>query len=74
MSAKPLTDVASMLKDPGSPLSKRSVYYDFDMYNIREEFQPSIEAHAKFLVEHKELRVRIEGNCDERGRTEDSDA
>ena len=70
MSAKPLTDVASMLKDPGSPLSKRSVYYDFDMYNIREEFQPSIEAHAKFLVEHKELRVRIEGNCDERGSRE----
>src|SRR5207344_937834 len=32
MSAKPLTDVASMLKDPGSPLAKRSVYYDFDMY------------------------------------------
>jgi peptidoglycan-associated lipoprotein len=70
MSAKPLTDVASMLKDPGSPLAKRSVYYDFDMYNIREEFQPSIEAHGKFLVEHKELRVRIEGNCDERGSRE----
>jgi len=70
MSAKPLTDVASVLKDPGSPLAKRSVYYDFDMYNIREEFQPSIEAHGKFLVEHKELRVRVEGNCDERGSRE----
>jgi peptidoglycan-associated lipoprotein len=70
MSAKPLTDVPSMLKDPGSPLAKRSVYYDFDMYNIREEFQPSIEAHAKFLVEHKELRIRVEGNCDERGSRE----
>ena len=70
MSAKPLTDVASMLKDPASPLAKRSVYYDFDMYSIREEFQPSIEAHGKFLVEHKELRVRVEGNCDERGSRE----
>jgi len=70
MSAKPLTDVASMLKDPGSPLAKRSVYYDFDMYSVREEFQPSIEAHGKFLVEHKELRVRVEGNCDERGSRE----
>jgi peptidoglycan-associated lipoprotein len=67
---KPLTDPASMLKDPASPLSKRSVYYDFDMYNIRDEFQPLVEAHAKFLREHKDLRVRVEGNCDERGSRE----
>jgi len=68
--AKALTDPASMLKDPASPLSKRSVYYDFDMYNIREEFQPMVEAHAKFLLDHKDLRVRVEGNCDERGSRE----
>jgi peptidoglycan-associated lipoprotein len=70
MASKPLGDPASMLKDPASLLSKRSVYYDFDMYNIREEFQPIVEAHAKFLREHKELRVRVEGNCDERGSRE----
>ena len=70
VSEKPLSDPASMLKDPASPLSKRSVYYDFDMYNIREEFQPMVEAHAKFLREHKDLRVRVEGNCDERGSRE----
>ena len=29
-----------------------------------------VEAHAKFLHEHKELRVRVEGNCDERGSRE----
>jgi len=67
---KPLTDPASMLKDPASLLSKRSVYYDFDMFSIREEFQPIVEAHAKFLREHKDLRVRVEGNCDERGSRE----
>jgi peptidoglycan-associated lipoprotein len=70
VAAKPITDVASMLADPASALSKRSVYYDFDMYNVREEFQPMVEAHAKFLLEHKELRVRVEGNCDERGSRE----
>jgi peptidoglycan-associated lipoprotein len=70
VSEKALTDPASMLKDPASLLSKRSVYYDFDMYNIREEFQPVVEAHAKFLREHKDLRVRVEGNCDERGSRE----
>jgi peptidoglycan-associated lipoprotein len=70
VSSKALTDPASMVKDPASPLSKRSVYYDFDMYNIREEFQPMVETHAKFLLEHKDLRVRVEGNCDERGSRE----
>jgi peptidoglycan-associated lipoprotein len=67
---KALTDPASALKDPASPLSKRSVYYDFDMYNIREEFQPTVEAHGQFMLENAELRVRIEGNCDERGSRE----
>jgi len=28
------------------------------------------EAHAKFLREHKDLGVRVEGNCDERGSRE----
>jgi peptidoglycan-associated lipoprotein len=67
---KALSDAATQLKDTASPLSKRSVYYDFDMYNIRDEFQPIVEAHAKFLLEHKELKVRVEGNCDERGSRE----
>jgi peptidoglycan-associated lipoprotein len=70
VSEKALTDPASQLKDPASPLSKRSIYYDFDMYNIRDEFQPMVEAHAKFLLEHKDLKVRVEGNCDERGSRE----
>src|SRR5262245_26642373 len=67
VSAKPLGDPASMLNDPASPLSKRSVYYDFDLYAISEQYQPIVEAHAKFLVDHKDLKVRVEGNCDERG-------
>jgi peptidoglycan-associated lipoprotein len=67
---KALGDPASALKDPSSPLSKRSVYYDFDMYNVREEFQAMVEAHGKFMLENEQLRVRIEGNCDERGSRE----
>ena len=70
MSGKSLSDPASMLKDPNNPLSKRSIYYDFDAYNIKEEFQQVVEAHAKFLLEHKDMKVRVEGNCDERGSRE----
>jgi peptidoglycan-associated lipoprotein len=70
VTGKSLGDAASMLKDPGSAVSKRSIYYDFDAYNIKEEFQALVEAHSKFLQEHKDFKVRIEGNCDERGSRE----
>lgn len=65
-----LSDPAAMLKDPSSPVYKHSIYYDFDRYDIREEFTPLVEAHAGFLMQHADLKARVEGNCDERGSTE----
>ena len=70
MTAKSLTDPASLLRDPASPLSKRSIYYDFDAYNIKDELHSLVEAHSNFLVEHKDFKIVIEGNCDERGSRE----
>jgi peptidoglycan-associated lipoprotein len=58
------------LNDPNSVLAKRSVYFDFDKSLIRAEFQPLIEAHGRYLVEHVARQIRIEGNCDERGGRE----
>jgi len=63
-------DDLAMLKNPDSALFKRSIYYDFDAYDIRREFQSMLEAHAQFLIDHKNARVRVEGNCDERGSRE----
>ncbi len=58
------------LNDPNSPLAKRSVYYPFDVSVVQAEDKPLVEAHAKYLSEHAERHVRLEGNCDERGSTE----
>jgi len=58
------------LKDPRSALSKRSVYFDYDRYDVKDEYKPLIEAHAKYLVGNKTARVTIQGNCDERGSRE----
>ena len=60
----------AILKDPKSILSKRSIYFDFDSYVIKSEYQPLVEAHGKFLREHPELKVLIQGNADERGSRE----
>ncbi len=58
------------LKDPNNILSKRSIYYDFDKDDIKPEFRPIIEAHAKYLASHKGAKMLIQGNCDERGSRE----
>jgi peptidoglycan-associated lipoprotein len=58
------------LRDPNNILSKRTVYFDFDSFVIKEEFKPLIQAHAKFLNENKDARVTLQGNADERGSRE----
>ena len=58
------------LKDPKSILSKRSVYFDYDQYVVKDEFKPLIEAHAKFLANNPKMKMLIQGNADERGSRE----
>jgi peptidoglycan-associated lipoprotein len=58
------------LKDPKSILSKRSIYYDYDKFDVRDEYRPVVEAHAKYLREHPGARMLIQGNTDERGSRE----
>jgi peptidoglycan-associated lipoprotein len=58
------------LTDPSNILSKRSVYYDFDKDNIKDEYKPMIEAHGKYLAEHSDVSLTLQGNADERGSPE----
>lgn len=58
------------LNDPKGVLAKRSVYFDFDRFDIKDEYRGLIEAHAKYLRDHKERNVALEGNADERGSRE----
>ncbi len=46
------------------------VYFDFDAATIRADAGPLLEAQAGWLRRYPEVRVRIEGNCDERGTRE----
>lgn len=48
----------------------RIVYFDYDSYIIKPEFQALIEAHAKFLKANPNRHVSIEGHTDERGGRE----
>jgi peptidoglycan-associated lipoprotein len=48
----------------------RLVYFDYDSYAIKPEFQSLIEAHARFLKANTGRKVSLEGHTDERGGRE----
>ena len=48
----------------------RIIYFDYDSFSIRPEFQTYIEDHAKIIISTKAARVMIEGHTDERGGRE----
>ncbi len=48
----------------------RVIFFDYDSYVIRPEFQSAIEGHARFLKSNNTRRVVIEGHTDERGGRE----
>jgi len=58
------------LADPNSPLAKRSIYFDYDSYAVRDEYRATIDAHARFLTSERSRRVIVQGNTDERGSRE----
>ena len=58
------------LNDATGMLAKRSVYFDFDSYVVKDEFKPVIEAHSQYLIKNTDRKIVIQGNTDERGGSE----
>lgn len=57
--------------DPNSPISKdRSVFFGFDEYSVNKGAQGVVERHGKYLAKNATLKIRVEGNTDERGGAE----
>lgn len=46
------------------------VYFDFDRFDLRTDAQPILDAQAAWLQRYPAVRVRIEGNTDDRGTRE----
>ncbi len=58
------------LRDPRSPLSRREIFYDYDSFTVKDEYKPLLEAHANYLKQNRNARIKVEGNTDERGSRE----
>jgi peptidoglycan-associated lipoprotein len=45
-------------------------FFDFDQYTIRLQDLPIMKENAATLTRHPNVKIQIEGNCDERGTNE----
>ena len=70
------TQVTPVVTDPTAGTTQgpanvaRLVYFDYDSYVIKSEYQSLIEAHARFLKANAGRKINIEGHTDERGGRE----
>lgn len=47
-----------------------TIYFDFDKYNLREDAKSGLKNNYEVLRAQSDVRVQIEGHCDERGTVE----
>jgi peptidoglycan-associated lipoprotein len=70
------TGVAPVTIDPNAQNAAgpvgvaRIVYFDYDSYTVKPEYQSLIDGHARFLKANPQRRISIEGHTDERGGRE----
>lgn len=55
---------------PKVDLSFRNINFDYDKYDLTHEARDVLANHARLLKENPEIKLKIEGHCDERGTIE----
>jgi peptidoglycan-associated lipoprotein len=66
----PVNLTANQLPAAGPAGVTKVVYFDYDSYVIKPEFQSVLDAHSKHLKADARRRVNLEGHTDERGGRE----
>jgi len=56
--------------DPGSPLSQRVFYFEYDRDTLSDQYLDTITDHGRYLATYPEALARLEGHADERGTRE----
>jgi peptidoglycan-associated lipoprotein len=65
------TDVSEPISGPVRVPELKTLYFDFDRYNIRADQQPTAKANVGHIDKHPEWKqIVLEGNTDERGTEE----
>ncbi|RIX46089.1 MAG: peptidoglycan-associated lipoprotein Pal [Rhodocyclales bacterium GT-UBC] len=58
------------LKEAAAKLSSSSIYFDYDNFSVKTEYNTLLQQQAELLKRYSKLNVSLEGNTDERGSSE----
>lgn len=56
--------------DEARRLGLRTVYFDYDQSSLRQDGRDTLRHNYNVLRQRTDLRVELQGNCDERGSSE----
>lgn len=66
----PVEIFATGVTETGPTGAAKIIYFDYDSFTIKTEFQSAVEAHARYMAANKTRKLAIEGHTDERGGRE----
>ncbi len=74
----PMTEVAAVKEVQETPPPQETtaeatlepIYFDFDKSNLKTDATATLYKNAEWLSKNPTAKIRIEGNCDERGTVE----
>ncbi len=58
------------LDNPDSLLYTKTIYFDYDVSEVRSDYRDVVIAHGEYLAANPSASLTIEGHCDERGSRE----
>ena len=53
-----------------SLLTQRTIYFDFDKFEVKPEYMDIVNAHAKYAADHPDAKMTLKGHADYRGSHE----
>ena len=65
-----LSDVNAEMQSAIQTITDSRVYFAFNKYNIEKQYDAVLDRDADIMKKYPSIRVRIEGNCDDRGTQE----
>jgi len=48
----------------------KNIYFDFDKYDIRPDAAETLKKIGEYMLKNRDIKILIEGHCDERGTRE----
>jgi peptidoglycan-associated lipoprotein len=68
--AKPAPLPPSLTEEQLFEQNMQDVYFDYDKYDLRSQDSSAVQQDAAFLLKYSDMKIVIEGHCDERGSAE----